>query len=132
MLHLKPGVNPHKIQPEINLLTQIVTSVYTKHGYDCMITSLYDDAPARKVTSFHRRDGLCRAADFKTIHLPETIREMIFDEIREAIGYGSSQPRAFDFVYEPRMLHPDGTIAKEQHFHGELDPKFPLEQPKAV
>ena len=132
MLHLKPGVNPHHIQPEITVLIQIVSSVFVKHGYDCIVTSLYDDAPNRKLTSFHRRDGLCRAVDFKTVHLPETIRDLMFDEIREAVGYGSSQPRAFDFIFESRITSPDGTIVKEQHWHGEYDTKFPLEQPKAV
>lgn len=133
MLHLKPGVNPHNIQPEVNLLIQIVSSIYAKHGQDCIITSLYDDAPTRKVNSFHRRDGLCRAVDFKTVHLPETIKDIILGEAQEAIGYGNVAPRAFDFIFEPRITNPDGRIVKEQHFHGEFDSKFPVQmQPKDV
>lgn len=133
MLHLKPGVNPHNIQPEVTVLIQIVSSVYAKHGYDCMVTSLYDDAPTRKVDSFHRRDGLCRAADFKAIHLPDTIRDIILSEVREAIGYGNVAPRAFDFIFEPRITSPDGRIVKEAHFHGEYDTKFAVvEKPKEI
>ena len=126
MLHLKPGVNPHNIQPEVNLLIQIVSSVYAKHGYDCTVTSLYDDAPTRKVDSYHRRGGMCRAADFKTAHLPETIRDIMLGEVREAIGYNNTAPRAFDFIFEPRITSPDGRVVKEQHFHGEFDSKFPV------
>lgn len=135
MLHLKPGVNPHNIQPQVNLLIQIVSSVYAKHGYDCEITSLYDSAPGRKMNSFHSRDGICRAVDFKTTHLPDTIRDVILQEVREAVGYDSQQPRAFDFLFEPRITSPDGRIVKEAHFHGEFDSKFPTDAtgfPKAV
>lgn len=130
MLHLKPGVNPHNIQPEVNLLIQIVSSVYAKHGQDCIVTSLYDDAPQRKLASLHRRDGLCRAVDFKTAHLPEVIRDIILAEIKEAVGYlDTTKPRAFDFIFEPRITAPDGRVVKEQHFHGEADSKFPLPIP---
>ena len=134
MLHLKPGVNPHNIQPEVNLLIQIVSSVYAKHGYDCQVTSLYDHAAGRKANTLHSRDGICRAVDFKTTHLPETIRDIIFAEVKEAIGYlDITKPRAFDFIFEPRTTHPDGRISKEQHFHGEFDSKFPVtDQPKVV
>ena len=125
MLHLKPGVNPHNIQPEVNLLIQIVSSVYAKHGYDCLVTRLYDYSPQQVKNSLHNRDGLCRAADFKTVHLPETIKEVMLAEIRDALGYDSQHPRAFDFIFEPRITTPDGRIVKEEHFHGEFDTKFP-------
>jgi hypothetical protein len=126
MLNLKPGVNPQAMVPQVVLLSQIVSSVYAKHGYDCEITSLHDQDPNRRVDSLHGRDGLCRAADFKTTHLPETIRDVMLAEIRDALGYGSPKPRAFDFIFEPRLTSPDGRIVKEQHFHGEYDPKFAL------
>lgn len=132
MLHLKPGVNPHNIQPQLNLLIQIVSSVYAKHGYDCEVTRLYDWTPQQLANSLHNRDGLCRAADFKTVNLPETVRDLILAEVREAIGYGSQQPRAYDFIFEPRLTSPDGRISKEQHFHGEFDSKFPTEAAKQV
>ena len=129
MLTLKPGVNPYHLQPEVTLLIQIVSSVYAKYGYDCMITSCYDDAPKRAPTSLHRRDGLCRAVDFKTIHLPETIRSMILQEVRLALGYGHLAPRAFDFILEDRITNPEGRVVKEQHYHGEYDTKFPVPTP---
>ena len=132
MLHLKAGVNPHNIQPEVNLLIQIVSSIYAKHGYDCEVTSLYDAARGRLANTLHSRDGLCRAADFKTTHLPETIRDIIFSEVKDAIGYTSDKPRAFDFIFEPRITGPDGVLKKEQHFHGEYDTKFPLEESRSA
>ena len=128
MLHLKPGVNPHNIQPEVNLLIQIVSSIYAKHGYDCTVTRLYDYTPQQLATSLHNRDGICRAADFKTTHLPETIKDIMLSEVKEAIGYlDTTKPRAYDFIFEPRMTHPDGRVSKEQHFHGEFDSKFPVQ-----
>jgi hypothetical protein len=129
MLHLKPGVNPYHLQPEVNLLIQIVSSVYAKYGYDCMITSCYDDAPNRIPTSLHQRDGLCRAVDFKTIHLPETLRDRILQEVRLALGYGHLAPRAFDFLFEDRITNPEGRVVKDAHFHGEYDTKFPVPTP---
>ena len=131
MLHLKPGVNPHNIQPEVNLLIQIVSSVYAKHGYDCMVTRLYDYTQQQVKGSLHNRDGICRAADFKSIHLPETIKQIILSEVREAIGYtDASKPRAYDFILEPRIVGPDGVLKKEEHYHGEYDSKFPTDATK--
>ena len=129
MIQLKPTVNPYHLQPEVLLLIQVVASVYAKHGEDCTITSLYDDAPGRLVNSLHRRDGLCRAVDFQTTHLSDTVRTMILAEVRTALGYDSSQPRAYDFFYEARITNPDGTVVKEAHCHGEYDPHFPLTTP---
>ena len=129
MLTLKPGVNPYHLQPEVLLVIQVVMSVFAKHGEDCTITSLYDDAHGRLANSLHRRDGLCRAVDFQTTHLSETVRTMILAEVRTALGYDQSQPRAYDFLYESRITNSDGTVVKEQHFHAEYDPHFPLTTP---
>ena len=127
MLHLKPGVNPHNIQPQVNLLIQIVSSIYAKHGYDCLVTRLYDYTPQQVKNSLHNRDGICRAVDFKTIHLPDMIKQMMLAEVREAIGYlDTSKPRAYDFILEPRITGPDGRLVKEEHFHGEADNHFPV------
>lgn len=126
MVHLKPGVNPHNIQPEVNLLIAIVSSVYAKHGYDCEVTRLYDYSKYQVADSLHNRGGICRAVDFGTVRLPESIRDVMLAEIREAVGYKDvTKPRAFDFIFEPRIVGPDGVLKKEQHFHGEYDSKFP-------
>ena len=126
MLHLKPGVNPQAMVPQVNLLIQIVSSIFAKHGQDCQVTSLHDRDPNRLVDSLHGRDGLCRAVDFKTTHLPDDLKPVILAEVRAAVGYGNPKPRAFDFIYEERITRPDGSIAKEEHYHGEYDPKFPV------
>lgn len=129
VIYLKPGTNPHNMTPQVTLLVQIVSSVFSKHNYDCVVTRMYDWTPQQLTASLHNRDGVCRAADFRTAHLPEPIREIILGEIREALGYNDNAPRAFDFVFEPRLSNPDGSIAREQHFHGEYDPKFAVSKP---
>jgi len=120
MLRLKAGANPYHLQPEVVLLAMIVFSVYAKYGYDCEITSLYDDAPGRLARSLHRRDEQCRAADFKTKHVHRQDLEPMRMEIRRAVGqYG----QFYDFIYEPEERDDQGRVVREEHYHAEYDPK---------
>ena len=125
MISFKPGCNPANATPELVLGIAVVASCYAKHGHDCTITSMRDLAPNRSPNSLHSKDGICRAADFKTVHLPEYVRDLMLSELREAFGYLDTLPRAFDFVFESRVTSPDGRLVKEQHFHLEADNHFP-------
>lgn len=102
MLSLKPGVqfnnNKAKAEPVVNLIIQVVASVYDKFGYDTIVTSICDGAHSSN--SLHYRDGKGRAVDFRTRHLPDQgTKEAITQAISEALG------PEFDVVLESDHIH---------------------------
>lgn len=84
MLKLKTGVNPKGIQPELLLAIQIVTQIYKDYGYDAVITSLFDGKHGAH--TLHQRDGICRAADFRTKHVKLMDKAALVQSIKDAVG----------------------------------------------
>ena len=112
-LKFKAGVNQAKVVPEMVLGIQVICSVYQHYGYDCIITSMHDGVHGPK--SLHSRDGLCRAVDFRTKHLPETIKDVLVGDIKEYLGQN------FDVLLEHRG-------EANEHLHAEWDSKLTTEQ----
>lgn len=102
MLSLKHGVqynnNKAKAEPVVNLIIQVVNSVFDKAGYDCIVTSIVDGR--HSANSLHYRDGKGRAVDFRTRHLPDQeTKEAITRAISDALG------PEFDVVLESDHVH---------------------------
>jgi hypothetical protein len=111
-LNCKQGVDPSNCQPEILLAVMVAQSVYASHGYDCVITSLKDGVHSK--TSLHYRDGICRAVDLRTNHLPVELIANITAEIALRL------PTGYDVVQE------------KDHLHVEWDPKPVAPLPKSA
>jgi len=108
-LKFKVGVNQAGVVPEMVLGIQVVCSIYTKHGHDCIITSMHDSQHGPN--SLHSRDGLCRAVDFRTKHIPTSLEKgQIASEVKDALGNN------YDVVFE----HENEAA---EHLHVEWDQK---------
>lgn len=106
MMKLKAGVNPTGIQPEILLAIAIVSQIYKEHGYDAVITSLFDGVHGEH--TLHKRDGKCRAVDFRTKQLTQIDKELMIPTIKDALG--DSYDVIFESLGEPN-----------EHLHIEYD-----------
>lgn len=102
-LNLKQSVDVSKIQPEILLAILVAQSVYFEYGYDCVVTSLRDGVHMPK--SFHTRDGICRAVDFRINHLPEELAANVTTTIAL------------------RLTDDYDVVQERDHIHVEYDPK---------
>jgi hypothetical protein len=103
-MYIKSGKNRcslNGIQPEIANSHPIVAGVYARLGYDCVLTSGTDYVEGRHPRSKHPQ-GL--ALDYRTNHIPENLRQVLADKVKEALG------DQFDVVL------------KSDHLHTEFDP----------
>lgn len=98
-LNCKQGVDPSHATGEILLAIMVAQSVYASHGFDCVITRLYDRTPKQKPNSLHNRDGICRAVDLRINHLPSELVANLTVEIALRL------PQGYDVVQEPDHLH---------------------------
>lgn len=96
-LLFKAGVDPLNVAPELVLALQVAQGVYAEHGYDCVITSLFDGKHGPN--TLHQRDGMCRAADLRINHLPNELIVPIHTDIRTAL------PACYDVVIEKDHIH---------------------------
>lgn len=104
-LNFKQKVNPSNVAGEIVLAIMVAQSVYASHGFDCVITRLYDYVKDQVKRSLHNRDGICRAVDLRINHLPVGFAANISTEIALRLCNG------YDVVLE------------KDHIHIEWDPK---------
>jgi len=94
-LKLKANVELTRFDIRILLAIQLVYSVYSRYGYDCIITSISDGI--HSAGSLHY-EGL--AADFRIRHLPSrAIAEIIFEDIRNHLTDD------YDVVLESDHIH---------------------------
>lgn len=109
-MRLKAGVSLQGLEPQMVLVAVIVEDIYRKHdpAYEVWITSGNDGTHG--LDSLHKRDGMCRALDFRTKDYVGCNKNQLKDEIKLALG------DEFDVVYE----HPGGD---QEHIHVEYDPK---------
>lgn len=106
-LNLKSGVCAKGVQPELLVGILVAQSVFASHGFDCVITSLCDDAPNRKPNSRHK---LGYGVDFRTKHLPDEIVPNLVAELKLRLTTD------YDVVLE----HVNQAF---EHLHLEYDPK---------
>ena|SRR5581483_8382128 len=107
MLKLKAGVKPEATWA-ILLAIQVADAVFTKFGYDCVLTSLMDGTHG--ANSLHTRDGLCRAVDIRTKQVQRQHLVLMKNAISDALGAD------YDIVLEH--------LSEEQeHMHIEFDDK---------
>ena len=107
MLTLKAGVKPIGVQHSLLIAIETIHRTYLHYGYPCVITSLFEGKHSAR--SLHNRDGICRAADFRTFHLPATLRRVILEDFTAALRRLSPRYQA---IFEP----------SPEHFHVEYDP----------
>lgn len=98
-LKFKMGVDPWNVCGELILAILVARDVYAEHGFDCVMTRLYDHAPNQLPNSLHNRDGICRAVDLRINHLPNELIVPIFTDIRTAL------PGCYDLVLEKDHIH---------------------------
>ncbi len=93
-MELKPGVSVTGIRPEVILGLMIADSVYEKHNFELVVTSVADGRHSQ--TSLHYAG--C-AADLRTRSVPERLRRTVRNEIKNALGVD------FDVVLEKDHIH---------------------------
>lgn len=102
-MNIKPGVDLRGIQPEILLGFCIADVVYNRiAGKGATVTSVKDGE--HMVGSLHYNGY---AIDLRTNDVPTDVLELLFTELKKALGGISSQ---YDLVVE------------NDHFHLEFDP----------
>lgn len=99
MISIKHGVSLRKLQPQMSLALPVVAAVYTKYGYDTVITS-GDDGRHSNVSLHYDGDAL----DFRTRDCKLADLGPITAELRAALpGYD--------------------VVCESDHIHIEYDPK---------
>lgn len=105
-MKLKPGVKFGSKDQAMAFALVVVNSIFTKYGYDCVITSVNDSVHG--TGSLHFSDA---AMDIRTKHLPDkATKEKIVNEIRDSL------PDAYDVILEHLG-------ADNEHCHLEYQPK---------
>ncbi|KKM15776.1 hypothetical protein LCGC14_1692630 [marine sediment metagenome] len=82
-MHIKPGVDFSRLEPEIVSALWKASEIYERHGHIMTLTSGREKADGRKKNSKHPQ-GL--AADVRTRNLPGALHKKILDEIKAALG----------------------------------------------
>jgi len=105
MLRLKDSsVDPTGLKTETLLGVMVAQSIFSSHGFDCVMTSINDSRHAAK-----SRHYIGFAVDVRSKHLPSELKDGILAELRSALP-------GFDVLLEQR-----GT--ENEHFHMEYDPR---------
>ena len=107
LLRFKVTVKPDKIQPELILSIIIVHSIFSSHGYDCIITSLNDSSHGENSKHFKGQ-----GVDFRTKHIASIPTKKII--VRQIIN--ELKFNGYDVVFESEGLD-------NEHLHVEYDPK---------
>ena len=103
MNSIKQGVKLYGIKPEMSAVDSVVTSIFAKHGIDCVITSGVRPADGK---SLH---GAGFAYDYRANHIDDiAMRDRILGELEESLPQCDI------------LLHGEGDNI---HFHIEHDPK---------
>lgn len=102
-MRLKDGVITTGIRPEIVVALVAADGVYARNGLELVVTSITDGK--HSLTSLHYAGS---AADLRTNNIPAQKRELIAQQIRDALG---SSPD-YDVVLE------------DTHIHVEYQPKY--------
>ena len=100
---IKSSVDLRGLQPQMCIAYLIASRCYEKHGYTCVITSASD--------SKHGPNSLhyCgKALDIRTRHLPSPSKQLLRDQIAEALG-----PQ-FDVVLEADHIHMEFDVKEKQ------------------
>ena len=100
MLYLKPGVDICGLKPEMCLGNQIIHTVFTEQGFNCVITSGREGIHSEKSRHYSGE-----ALDYRTSHLPAEIINKVVNILAVQLG------RDFDVIFE------------KDHIHVEYDPK---------
>lgn len=115
MIVFKPTVNPRNVHPAVWVAVGLA---YCRHrvisGADMVVTSMNDGEHMKGSLHYASSspDGLCRAADLRTLDLVKSNRELWAKQVKAALD-----PLGFDIV-----LH-DGSDGVVEHLHMEFQPK---------
>lgn len=110
-MSLKLGVDLRGLHPCWGIAFPIIQRIYSKYGYECIITSANDSTHGPN--SLHYKG---KALDLRTKHLAMMHKSKVVQDIKGALG-----PQ-FDVVFEA-----DGQA--NEHLHIEFDPKEPEAEP---
>ena len=111
MLSIKRGVDLVGVTVPMLMATVVANDVYTKHGFDCIITTGRDGEHSR--ASFHYSGN---ALDYRMRHIKDDdLRMVIYREIKERLGM------QYDVIH-----HPYVSDKSPGHIHVEFQPKEKL------
>lgn len=95
MLQLKASVKVQGLSNEILLAVVVANSVYAKHGYDCVVTSLLDGK--HSMTSLHYCGN---AVDLRIRTFPSrSVAIAVVDDLKSCLGDD------YDVVLESDHIH---------------------------
>lgn len=104
ILSLKSGVDVSRIRPELVLVCSIISSIFIRAGYDCVITSISDG-----VHGSGSRHYVGLAADFRIRHIDSKITiDTLVDIIRRSLGVDYDVVLEADHIhveYDPKKVH---------------------------
>jgi hypothetical protein len=104
---IKVGVDLRGLHPVWGVAYPVVVAVFTKYGYEHMVTSGTEKAPDRLPHSKHYEG---KALDFRLRHVRQMDKANIVKDVKDSLGL------QFDVVHKN-----PGT--DREHLHVEFDPK---------
>ncbi len=93
-MKIKKSAFPGGIKPELLLGLSVANDVYSKFGYELVVTSLNDSKHSR--TSLHY---VGQAADLRTRHMPLEVAKDIVEELKNSL------PDEYDIILESDHIH---------------------------